>query len=85
MSLADLIIEIDEEQDGEDADEDEPGPVGVVDRVVGVAAQRRRRDVVLVLQDLAGVVDLRERVHLHVGLVRRVGGKFNPEGKMRST
>ena len=85
MRLADLVIEIDEEQDGEDADEDEPGPVGVVDRVVGVAAQRRRRYVVLVLQDLAGVVDLRERVHLHVGLVRRVRGKFNPGGKMRST
>ena len=56
---ADLVIEIDEEQDGKDADEDEPGPVGVVDGVVGVPAQRRRRDVVLVPQDLARVVDLR--------------------------
>ena len=54
-----LVIEVDEEQDGEDADEDEPRPVGVVDGVVGVPAQRRRRYVVLVPQDLARVVDLR--------------------------
>ena len=77
---ADLVIEIDEKQDGKDADEDESGPVGVVDGVVGVPAQRRGGDVVLVVHDLARVVDVRQRVDRPLDrLIRRVRRQFNPE------
>ena len=78
--LANLVIEIDEEQDGEDSNEDEPGPVGIVDSVVRVLAQLRRSYVEVVADDLARIGDFRQRVDIGViRLIRRVRRKLNPE------
>ena len=78
--LANLVIEIDEEQDWEDTNEDEPGPVGVVDDVVRVLAQLRRSYVDVVVDDLARIGDVRQRVDSgEIRLIRCVRRKLNPE------
>ena len=78
--LANLVIEVDEEQDGEDTNEDEPGPVGVVDDVVRVLAQLRRSYVDVVVDNLARIGDIRQRVDSgEIRLIRCVRGKLNPE------